>query len=362
MKRSGPVSTFKRTNFPKYARAANIIGAYWKAYKGSPKQKQVQKKKSGVSGITTFQKDVKQVYRYKRAPRSLRKRWGRSRRAFIHNTLKSVASRKYHYSGNMTWATAANQQGWYGWMNYGSNGTGGVDGTGDMADVQTRLDLENRAAGTTADQAEGGANARRYYYDHMRARVILTNTGTTPIFWEIFECVARKDIPLSFANTLQSIYTGVANAVYQGSLAPVTAGNPGGPNSNNQTSANSRPTKLTTGVTPFQFRDFCQKFKILKVTRLQAAPGNTVSFDASNPRNITVNWDQHQDLICKKGIAKLYLVRQWGAVENNPTAGQAPIESASTAVCQIEKDYNCKLLDTHVPQLNYFTYTNYIEG
>lgn len=359
MKRSATRPAYRANKYAKLASGAvNVAKAFRAAYKGSPLQRKTQQKNSGLTGITTFQKDVKQVYRYKRAPRKLRRKWKRSRKAYVSNTLKSVASRKYHYTGNMTWATAIGTQAWFGWMNYGVNGTGGVDGSGDMADIQTRLDLENRAQGTASDQAEGGPNARRYFFDHMRARIVLTNTGTTPIFWEIYECVARKDIPVNFATTLQSIYTGVANAVYQGLIGPQTAGSAGGPNSTNQISAASRPTKQTIGVTPFQFRDYCQKFKILKVTRLQAAPGNTVSFDASQGRNVTVNWDDYQDLICKKGLTKVYLVRQWGTVQ----AGSPPQESASSSVCEVEKDYNCKLLDTHTPQLNYFTYTNAIEG
>lgn len=214
----------------------------------------------------------------------------------------------------MTWQTPAGAQGWFGWMNYGVNGTGGVDGSGDMADVFTRIDLENRVNGTASDQAEGGANSRRFYYDHMRARIVLTNAGTTPIFWEVYECVARKDVPITpEGGTLQQFYNNVSNAAYQGSLL-AGASQPGGPNSVQKTSAVSRPSQFTTGCTPFQFRHFCQNFKVLKVTRLQASAGNTVSFDASQPRNVVMNWDDYQNLLAKRGLTKIYLVRQWGAV------------------------------------------------
>lgn len=314
--------------------------------------------KSGLQGITTFQKDVKQVYRYKRAPAKLRKRWNRARRSFTSNLLKQEGSRKYHYSGNMTWTTAVNQQGWFGWMNYGANGTGGVDGSGDISDVLQRLSIENLNNGTSSDQAEGGGNSRRFYFDHMRARIVLTNTGTTPIFWEVFECTARKDVPVNpEGSTLQQFYNYVASASFQGNLQNTT-GQAGVPISSQQTSGSSRPVKNTTGVTPFQFRHFCQNFKINKVTRLQAAPGNTVSFDASSPRNVVVNWDNYLDLFAKRGVTKLFLVRQWGTIE---TITGAPQNSASSAVCEVEKDYNVKLLDTHLPQLNYFTYTNNTE-
>lgn len=352
MKRSGPATAYKRKNYPKYARAANVIGAAYKAYKGRSSTKTKSSKSSGgLQGITTFQRDVKQVYRYKRAPNRLRRKWKRQRKTFISNLLKQEGSRKFHYSGNMAWATTAGTQGWFGWMNYGVNGNGGVDGSGDMADVFTRLDAELRTAGTAADQNIVGTNARRWYYDHMRARIVLTNTGTTPIFWEVFECIARKDVPVSEGQSLQQWYTNVSSNNYQGSVATIGAGSA---NTYLKTSAASAPNKATTGVTPFQFRHFCQNFKVLKVTRLQAASGNTVSFDASQPRNITVNWDNYVDLFAKRGLTKIYLVRQWGAV----VAGTPPTESASSAVCEVEKDYNCKVLDSHVPQLNYFTYTN----
>lgn len=359
MKRSGPVTKYKRTNFPKYARAANIIGRAYKAYRGRTQTKSCSPK-SGLQGITTFQKDVKQVYRYKRAPKKLRRRWKRSRKTFISNLLKQEGSRKYHYSGQMTWQTTQGTQGFFGWMNYGVNGNGGVDGSGDMGDVQTRLDLEMRSGGTPSDLAEGGANSRKYYFDHMRARIVLTNTGTTPIFWEIFECTARKDIPVSQeGGTLKQFVTHCADTQFHGVLGPTTAGYPGGPNSTKQTSAVTAAQTTTVGITPFQFRHFCQNFKINKVTRLQAAAGNTVSFDASQPRNVTVTWDNYLNLLAKAGLTKMYLVRQWGTTE---LIGGVPMESASSAVCEVEKDYNCKLLDSHVPQLNYFTYTNTTES
>jgi len=355
MKRSGPATAYKRKNYPKYARAANVIGAAYKAYKGRSNIKTKSSNKgSGLQGITTFQKDVKQVYRYKRAPNRLRRRWKRQRKTFVSNLLKQEGSRKYHYSGNMAWTTTAGTQGWFGWMNYGVNGNGGVDGSGDMADVFTRLDAELRTAGTAADQNIVGTNARRWYYDHMRARIVLTNTGTTPIFWEVYECVSRKDLPLTEGSSLQQFYNSVASNNHQGSISAIGAGSA---NTYLKTSAASAPNKGVTGVTPFQFRYFCQNFKVLKVTRLQASAGNTVSFDASQPRNVTVNWDDYVDLLAKRGLTKIYLVRQWGAV----VAGTPPTESASSAVCEVEKDYNCKVLDSHVPQLNYFTYTNTTE-
>lgn len=292
------------------------------------------------------------MYRYKRAPRRLRTKWKRSRKAFTSNLLKAEGSRKFHYSGNMVWATAQGQQNFFGWMNYGANGTGGVDGTGDIGDIYVRMDAEQRTNGTPGDQGERGEAARKFYFDHMRGRVIFTNTGTTPIFWEIYECYARKDIPLVEGAALEPFLGNSFAAGYQGTLAG-TAG--AAANTPKQTSAASLPTRNSPGITPFQLRHFCQNWKITKVTRLQAAPGNTVSFDCSTPNNITMVWDNYADLLAKKGVTKQFLVRQWGAVE---LISGVPTNSASSAVCEIERDYNCKVLDTHVTQLNYFSYVN----
>lgn len=346
MKRSGKAIRYTRSNFPKFQRAANLIGTAYKAYKGRSQTKTATKKDGGMQGITTFQKDVKQVYRYRRAPRKLRKRWTRNRRTFTSNLLKAEGSRKYHYHGSQAWTTTAGAQAWYGWSTYGVNGNGSADGTGDLGDVFTRLNGELTNQGTVADQNAGGNNSRRYYMDHMRARIVLTNTGTTPIFWEIFECMARKDIPVTpEGGTLQQFYTFMQTQ--QGMLSGTAAAADTAKN----ISAATSPVTTTAGVTPFQFRHFCQNFKVLKVTRLQAAAGNTVSFDASQGRNVTINWDNYSDLLAKKGLTKFYVVRQWGAVTS-----AAPNNSASSAQFEVERDYNIKVLDHSVPELNYFTY------
>lgn len=354
MKRPGSVTTYKRSNWPRYTRAANVIGAAYKMYKGrgQTKTKSSRPQNKGMNGITTFQKDVKQVYRYKRAPRALAKKWKRSRRTFINNQLKQLSSRKYHYHGSQNWTSAANQQAFFGWTTYGVNGSGAADGTGDLADMFSRINAELGGQGTVAEQLNGGNNARRYYYDHMRCRVVLTNTGTSPIFWEIYECIARKDVPVTpEGGTIQQFYNYMAQASNNGTINKGTGGG-GVAQSATNTSASVLPAVTASGVTPFQYRHFCQCFKVLKVTRLQAAAGNTVSFDASDPRNLVVNWDNYLDNMAKSRVTKFYVVRQWGAV-----TATNPNNAPSSAVFEIERDYNLKVLDKSVPELNYITYT-----
>lgn len=317
-----------------------------------------------MTGVTTFQKDVKTAYQYKRAPSHVRRRAKRSYRSWISNLLKAEGSRKFHYSGDQLWTTDLNSQAFFGWMNYGVNGLGGFDGTADMVDIFSRMDKELRrpdppasvgpAGGTVSDQNQGGALSRRYYMDSMKCRAVLTNTGSTTIFWEVYECVARKDIPVLEAGNLQQFLTAMSNSAYQASLQNVTSG-AGVPNTNASISGTGLPNKNTAGVTPFQFRHFCQNWKINKVTRMQAAAGNTVSFDCGQTRNVTVNWDNYNLLLAKKGVTKLMLFRQWGRVAN---VGGTAQNSVSSCAVEVQKDYNCKILDHRLPELNYMTYTN----
>lgn len=317
-------------------------------------RKRSYRPKGGITGVTTYQKDVKTAYRYKRAPTRVRRRAKRSYRSWISNMLKSEGSRKFHYNGDQIWTTGQNQQAFFGWMNYGANGTGGFDGSGDLGDIFTRMDNELRTNGTTSDNTQGGGLSRRYYLDNMKARAILTNTGAGPIFFEIYECYARKDIPLSEATTLQLFLNQMANGAFQATLVN-SAGQAGVPNPSKQTSGVGLPNKNSAGVTPFQFRHFCQNWKITKSTRFQCAPGNSISFDCGSPKNITVNWDDYQLLMAKRGVTKLTLVRQWGNVEN---IGGTAQNVASSCAVEVSKDYNVKLLDTKLPESNYMTYTN----
>lgn len=238
-------------------------------------------------------------------------------------------------------------------MNYGMDGTGGSDGSGDIADIYVRIDKEERLKGTLADQNEGGRLARKMYFDTMKSRVVLTNTGSTTCYWEIFECTARTDIPLSEAGTMQAFYGVISGVDFQGSLQQ-GAGNPGEANVAQQTFQAIRPNVTNVGVTPFEFRHFCQRFKITKTTRFQASPGNSISFSANSTRNQTIEWDREYPLLAKKGVTKLYVARQWGAVQQTPLVQV----SATQAAFEIERDYVVKILDKKVAQLNYIGYSN----
>lgn len=360
MKRRATNQGSGRQSSARYARAANVIGRAYRAYRnyrnrsGQPSTRSKPAKNGRMlGGITTYQKDYKNTYKYKRAPNRLRKKWKKSKQRFTSNLLKNLSSRKYHLTGNQVWASGQGGQNMFGITLYGVAGTGGADGTGDLQHIWNCLDIENRNKGTESDQVEGGLLSRRLYMDEARLRAVLTNTGGTPVFWEIYTCVARKDIPYSIGS-IQEFLGECQSSNHQGTLSQA-AGQAGVSDPTRGISATFLPGRTASGVTPFEYRFFCQNWKILKVTRMQCSPGNTVTFDAKKRQNRVINWDDFRNLGAKKGITILYLVRQWGTVEN---ISGVPTNSASNCVIEVERDYNVKLLDTHLPQLNYATYTS----
>lgn len=370
VKRRYNVPAYRRPSTFKYAplalRAGRMIGQAYKRYRSSQSQSGSNKRQKssttgGISDVTTYQHDVKQTYRRKRLSKAQRTRGKRARRNYVAQTLRALQSRKYHYNGTMNWSSGVGSQAFQGWVNYGAFGKGGVDGTGDMQDILTRLNMETSLQGTAAQIAMGnaGLNSRKYFFDTMSSRVVLTNTGTSQVFWEVYECVARKDLSLNgrtttgLTFTLEQYFDTLQDTSFQGTL---TAGKGGDAYTNTQTSAAAAPTRYQPGITPFQLRRFCQDWKILKSTRFQCSPGNTVAFKANDTRNRTVVYDDWKDLAAKAGVTKMYLVRMWGAMTDAATGN-----AASSCTCEVEKDYNVKVMDQFSAECNYIKYTNNAE-
>lgn len=311
------------------------------------------------TGITTYQTDVKTSYQRRRAPRYVKKRAARARKRFISQQLKVLGSKKFHYHGSMNWATTTPNQAMFGFFTYGMAGIGGVEGSGEVKDVITRM---------TRDDASGdtrGLTSRKFFFDTMTTRCSLTNTGTTLAYVEMYTCICRKDIPVFFVDTTAgapavapNIYNFTSFMNYaqtqQGALTTAAAV----ANADQQTSAAFVPQWTTDGVTPFQFRWFCQRFTITACKRFQISGGNSISFQMKDTKNRSITYDNEvESLFAKAGWTKLYLFRVWGQI----AAGTDPEPSTTTLTIDIEKDYNIKRLDSNLPELAYINYTNHAE-
>lgn len=226
------------------------------------------------------------------------------------------------------------------------NGTGGVDGSGDLEDLRIRL-----GASTVKDPNVSGdvSAVTKYFFDSMTGRCNMTNGSGNVAYLEVYTCKCRKDIPFDFGTSFRSYMTNVTTTARQ----PIGAS---AANTNQQTSAVSSPFTTTIGVTPFEFRYFCQRWKIMNVKRFQIGAGNSISWQFSDTKNrVFVPDNQEQALLAKAGWTTLYLIRQWGSPNN---VSSTPGENATTVSFEIEKDYNVKVMASQVPELNYITYTN----
>lgn len=349
---------------PTLYRAAGYLARKGVQYAGRKVANYFSKSNTGSSqrsiaptGITSFQKDYKTVYTKKRAPRRVRKRAKRSRQRFLGQQLRLLGSRKFHYHGSMFWNTVQGSQNMFGFMTYGMGGTGGVDGSGDVRDVLTRMGA--------SDEAGGQWQSSRYYFDTMSARCSLTNVGSTGVYLEMYTMVCRQDIPLF---EVDAVLAGTAQAptipnmgsiltYAQGQQAQLPAGT--GPLTDTRTTAATSPSVSADGVTPFQFRWLCSRFKIVKVQRLQINPGNAISFSMNDTKNRSINYDEQvRGLIARKGWTKMYVFRQWGVTDN--TAGD-PEPAPTQVTIDIEKDYVVKKLTSNINTLSYMNYTNHLQ-
>lgn len=332
-------------------------------WKGSKSRSTKRAQSAAPRGITTYQTDVKQVYRSRRTTPRARKGYRRSNARFLAHELRLLPQKKYHYHGTMQWQTPLNTQGFFGYFTYGMSGNGGVDGSGDLTDLLGRAGVDTNAADAGRT---GAANTTKYFLDTMTCRTNVTNTGTNLAFVEVYTCYCRRDIPRYYYGALAtdpvsanitSFNTMWGQATSINFNPPVlTAGN--GQNNTLQTGATGTPSQNSAGVTPFQFRWFCQRWKITDVKRFQISPGNSISFDHKDTKNRRIELDEEVlGNFAKKGWTKLYLFRVWGGIgtgaDPEPTATQLDVE--------IEKDYAYKRLDSAVPELNYIRYTNNTE-
>lgn len=310
------------------------------------------RKKAGnaraAKSFTTFQHDVKKTYKGKGR---LTRRKRRSYKSNLYKELKLVQPRKYHYNGSRLVTTSQGQQTFTGIFTYGMDGTGGADGSGDLLDLTNRVVIDNQL--TTAVEPNTFQN-RRFYFETMNGRVQITNTGSQIGYVEVYTCLCRRDMATGvWGNSFDAMIANMTNIQFTGNPG---LGNSTGAQTTTQTGTMSHPTHNTVGMTPFQFRPFCQYFKITDVTRLNIEAGKSVNFNFSDRRRRCF---EHQEdavgLLTNRRWTTCYLFRQWG---QTITASGVTAIAASQMSFEYDKDYVVKLMEQSIPRLGYITYTN----
>lgn len=312
--------------------------------------RRMTRKKNGSAnaavGFSTYQQDVKKVYKAKRKT----KRSTRAYKSFLSKELKTLQPRKYHYNATRFYATSQNAQGFQLFCTYGMDGTGGLDGSGDLLDLTNRVILDNPLPTQESNQFQ----TRRLYFDSMSGRCNFTNTGSAVAFVEVYTCKCRRDMAVGvWGSTLDAMITNMTSSQFN----PPSIGGAVGAQTTTQTAAAVSPSYNTVGVTPFQFRPFCQYFKITDVTRVMIQPNQSSYFNFRDPKKR--KFEHMEDaigLLCNKKWTTVYLFRQWG--ETIAGTGNATTVSASNVNYEFDKDYVVKLHEQTVPRLSYIKYSN----
>jgi len=100
-----------------------------------------------------------------------------------------------------------------------------------------------------------GDGTGKFILENAQAISYFTNQGNNPIAMDIYDIVCRKDMP-------QRSEAGLNDPVTLWTAGLLRIGG-------------SATTKNTPGCTPFQSTDFCQNWKVLKVSKVQLPQGGT---------------------------------------------------------------------------------------
>lgn len=207
---------------------------------------------------------------------------------YVRNQIfKTASAANYYYANGSTRITGTAGQQAFSAVSY-------LGGTGD----------------TDAIGAAINANCTRYTIDSARQEMWFTNQGAANLFVKLYECYARKDIPVA---------EGSVNTLFGQGFTDEGQGSAG--------------NKL--GVTPFQNNKFCSFFKIQKVHDRMLHAGESFNMVLNAPRNKMINRESMRaaDQSALKGYTKFFFIMCHSAPLNDLTT--KTIVSAGTVALDV---------------------------
>lgn len=246
-------------------------------------------KQRKVTGQTTFQEDYRTLYRRKRAPRRIRRRARRSFQRFTYHLDKtqgmtsSVINNFYSASTNPT-SPLTGSQGVHAISMYGCTGsTLAADFNSDLWKIYT----DATGASPTGSLASASLRFRSCIMDFL-----IKNTGETPMFIEIYQCVARRngsssDASVEWASMLaKEGSTGVGTA-----LTDVSA----------------------YKVTPFDAPGFGSYWYVKSRKRFYISGGNSVAWQIRDPKNYVITGEEIQKAQTLRNVTESCIIIGYGA-------------------------------------------------
>lgn len=193
----------------------------------------------------------------------------------------------------------------------------------DFADMQSILATTEPQASTQVGINNTTTTTRRMKLLHCEAKYTIKNHTTEPIEVHLYDVVARRD-------TQSAIQPNVTWSLGVGNEAVAIPGNVG--LANNQ-------TYNFPGSTPFQSEQFCQLFKVKKVTRFFLHPGSEHVHRIKIVPGGLFNNEYTRNFYALKGITTWLMAVVKGGLVQDKTAGSG-LNQVSYGTAEIA--YTCE--------------------
>lgn len=270
------------------------------------------------TAVMTNQRDVITTYKGRkgstRRARRARK-WSKSVQKVIYN---QAAPTNLIYSATGLLVTLANQGQFYGFTLNGANSS-----SSDCNDISRVF------SNVLATNAERDFT----YLDFQSARMNLrlknvSATSNCTIF--IYDIICRASIGMldSSGNDISS-----PQDLFTRGLSETE-----------QVLALGRPNATTVGVTPFMAPKFCQKWKIMKVRKVEISPGNFVEVGMTDTKHHEIRSQDYLGLSAIKGWTRGYLI---GIIGNANAVGDI---EACTLSFSLTKNWNYRIIENNANQ------------
>lgn len=247
------------------------------------------KKARKVVGQTTFQEDYRSLYNRRRAPRRVRNRARRSFQRFTYlldKTQGMTSSVINNFASGTTSPTSplTGSQAVYG---IGMYGTSASLSAGDFNSDLYKIYDDASGATPTSSNAAMTLRFRACIMDF-----VVKNTGSNPMFLEVYQCVARKDGASCDAS-----------AEWQTAFSAETSGTVG-----------TALTSITSyKVTPFDAPGFGIYWYVKSRKRFYISAGNTVAWQVRDPKNYVIKGEEILKATTLKNRTEACILVAYGA-------------------------------------------------
>lgn len=209
-----------------------------------------------------------------------------------------------------------------------------------LIDMLNILSATDPTPATTIGGANLTANTRKIMIKSMVTRYTMKNVTNIPIRIILYDCVSRRD---------GTLFTGPTAAWNQGITNEFVA-IPGGANQNTLTSR-------FPGSTPFQSQQFCQLYKVRRVTKFELHPGSVhVHIVSTKPGGLMSAEYINNETFYKGLSTSVMAVITGGVVDDFGAGGTSSLVSTSAFALDVVAETRSSFTSMERSRSNYVQY------